>query len=46
MAVKLNPRRASRYYYLRFIRLQDSPSSLALGLALGASIAVTPNPRH
>ncbi|MCI5123527.1 MAG: DUF2062 domain-containing protein [Candidatus Electrothrix sp. AR5] len=47
IAVKLNPRRASRYYYLRFIRLQGSPSSLAIGSALGASIAVTPTlPLH
>ncbi|MCI5122050.1 MAG: DUF2062 domain-containing protein [Candidatus Electrothrix sp. AUS4] len=47
MAVKLNPRRVGRYYYLRFIRLQGSPSSLALGSALGASIAVTPTlPLH
>lgn len=45
--MKLNPRRASRYYYLRFLRLQGSPSSLALGSALGASIAVTPTlPLH
>ena len=45
--MKLNPRRASRYYYLRFIRLQGSPSSLAIGSALGASIAVTPTlPLH
>jgi uncharacterized protein (DUF2062 family) len=45
--VKLNPRRASRYYYLRFIRLQGSPYSLAMGSALGASIAVTPTlPLH
>ncbi len=45
--MKLNPRRASRYYYLRFLRLQGSPSSLAIGSALGASIAVTPTlPLH
>ena len=45
--MKLNPRRASRYYYLRFIRLQGSPSSLAMGSALGASIAITPTlPLH
>ncbi|WP_339135989.1 MAG: DUF2062 domain-containing protein [Candidatus Electrothrix sp. GW3-4] len=45
--MKLNPRRASRYYYLRFLRLQDVPSSLALGSALGASIAITPTlPLH
>ncbi len=45
--MKLNPRRAGRYYYLRFLRLQGSPSSLALGSALGASIAVTPTlPLH
>ncbi|MCW5202984.1 DUF2062 domain-containing protein [Desulfobulbus sp. US2] len=45
--MKLNIRRTSRYYYLRFIRLQDSPSSLAIGSALGAAIAVTPTlPLH
>lgn len=45
--MKLNPQRAGRYYYLRFIRLQDSPVSLALGSALGASIAATPTlPLH
>ncbi|MCI5208609.1 MAG: DUF2062 domain-containing protein [Candidatus Electrothrix sp. ATG2] len=45
--MKLHPWRASRYYYLRFIRLQGSPSSLAIGAALGASIAVTPTlPLH
>lgn len=43
----LNPRRISRYYYLRFIRLQGSPYSLAMGSALGASIAITPTlPLH
>ena len=45
--MKLNIRRTGRYYYLRFIRLQDSPSSLAIGSALGAAIAVTPTlPLH
>lgn len=47
VTVKLHPRRASRYYYLRFLRLQDSPASLAAGSALGASIAITPTlPLH
>ncbi|MBW2328784.1 MAG: DUF2062 domain-containing protein, partial [Deltaproteobacteria bacterium] len=40
-------RRLVRYYYLRFIRLQGSPHSLAMGAAVGAAIAVTPTlPLH
>lgn len=46
-AVKWDPRRAIRYYYLRCIRLQGSPYSLAMGSAVGAAIAVTPTmPLH
>ncbi len=45
--MKLDLRRTVRYYYLRFIRLQGSPRSLALGTAIGAAIAVTPTmPLH
>lgn len=43
----MNPRRAGRYYYLRLLRLQGTPYSLAMGTALGAAIAVTPTlPLH
>jgi hypothetical protein len=42
-----NPRRASRYWYLRLVRLQGSPHSLAVGTAVGAFIAATPTlPLH
>ena len=45
--MKWDPRRAVRYYYLRCIRLQGSPYSLAMGAAVGAAIAVTPTlPLH
>ena len=45
--MKWDPRRAVRYYYLRCIRLQGSPHSLAMGAAVGAAIAVTPTlPLH
>jgi uncharacterized protein (DUF2062 family) len=45
--VKWSPRRTARYYYLRFIRLQGTPHSLALGSAIGAAIAITPTlPLH
>jgi uncharacterized protein (DUF2062 family) len=40
--VQINPRRAARYYYLRLMRLQGTPYSLAMGAAIGAAIAVTP----
>lgn len=40
-------RRTLRYYYLRFIRLQGDPGSLARGVALGLFIGVTPTlPLH
>ncbi len=40
-------RRTIRYHYLRFRRLQGSPSSLATGAAIGAAVAVTPTlPLH
>jgi uncharacterized protein (DUF2062 family) len=40
--MKLEPRRAARYYYLRFIRLEGHPSVLARGVAIGTFIGVTP----
>ena len=45
--MKWDLRRTIRYYYLRFIRLQGTPYSLAMGAAVGAAIAVTPTmPLH
>lgn len=45
--MKLDLRRTIRYYYLRFIRLRGTPSSLAMGTAVGAAIAITPTlPLH
>ena len=45
--MKWDLKRFIRYYYLRFIRLQGSPRSLALGTAIGAAIALTPTvPLH
>lgn len=35
-------RRACRYFYYRFIRLQASPENLARGVALGLFISTTP----
>ena len=47
LVVKWDLHRIARYYYLRFIRLQGTPYSLAMGTALGAAIAVTPTlPTH
>jgi len=40
--MKLEPRRAARYYYLRFIRLRGKPSELARGVAVGTFIGITP----
>jgi len=40
--MKLEPRRAARYYYLRFIRLKGHPSVLARGVAVGTFIGITP----
>ena len=43
----VNIKRSSRYYYLRLRRLQGSPRSLALAVALGAAIGATPTlPLH
>ncbi len=45
--MKWDLRRTARYYFLRLKRLQGSPNSLAMGLAIGASIAITPTlPLH
>jgi len=38
----MNPKRALRYYYLKFIRLKGNPRSLARGSAIGAFMAVMP----
>ncbi len=40
--MKLEPRRAARYYYLKFIRLKGHPSVLARGVAVGTFIGITP----
>jgi uncharacterized protein (DUF2062 family) len=40
--MNLEPRRAARYYYLRFIRLKGHPSVLARGVAVGTFIGITP----
>ena len=40
--MKLEQRRAARYYYLRFIRLRGRPSELARGVAVGTFIGITP----
>jgi len=40
--MKLEPRRAARYYYLRFIRLRGHPSVLARGVAVGTFVGITP----
>ena len=34
--------RLSRYYYLRYIRLQGDPRKLALGTAIGVFVGMTP----
>ncbi len=39
---KMPPRRAIRYYWLKFKRLQDSPQKLAWGMALGVFVGMTP----
>jgi uncharacterized protein (DUF2062 family) len=40
--MKLKPRRAARYYYLRFVRLKGHPRVLARGVAIGTFIGITP----
>ena len=45
--MKLEPRRATRYYYLRFIRLSGNPYVLARGVAVGTFVGITPTiPLH
>lgn len=40
-------RRAFRYYYLRFLRLQGNPGEIARGVAIGTFIGITPTiPLH
>ncbi len=38
----MNPNRAAKYYYLKFLRLQGDPHSLALGVAVGLFVGTTP----
>lgn len=43
----MKAKRAARYYYLRFLRLQGDPHSLAMGVAIGLFIGITPTiPLH
>ena len=43
----MNPNRAAKYYYLKFLRLQGDPHSLALGVAIGLFVGITPTiPLH
>ncbi len=43
----IDPRRITKYFYLRFIRLQGDPEFLARGTALGVFIGITPTiPLH
>ncbi len=43
----MKPNRAARYYYLKFLRLQGDPHSLALGVAIGLFVGITPTiPLH
>ena len=45
--MKLEPGRAARYFYLRFIRLKGDPGILARGVAVGTFIGITPTiPLH
>lgn len=38
----MNPKRISRYYFLKFLRLKGDPQSLALGTAIGTFFGITP----
>jgi uncharacterized protein (DUF2062 family) len=40
--MKFEPHRATRYYYLRFLRLSGDPSVLARGVAIGTFVSITP----
>ena len=45
--MKFQPLRATKYHYLRFIRLRGKPSVLARGVAVGTFIGITPTiPLH
>ena len=40
--MKFQPRRAAKYYYLRFLRLRGKPGELARGVAIGIFVGITP----
>lgn len=43
----MKPSRAAKYYYLKFLRLQGDPHSLAMGVAIGLFVGTTPTlPLH
>ena len=43
----MKPHRTAKYYYLKFLRLQGDPHSLALGVAIGLFVGITPTiPLH
>ncbi|MDG4476550.1 DUF2062 domain-containing protein [Thiovibrio frasassiensis] len=43
----MKPSRAAKYYYLKFLRLQGDPHSLALGVSIGLFVGTTPTlPLH
>jgi uncharacterized protein len=43
----MKPNRTAKYYYLKFLRLQGDPHSLALGAAIGLFVGITPTiPLH
>ena len=43
----MKPQRTAKYYYLKILRLQGDPHSLALGVAIGLFVGVTPTiPLH
>jgi uncharacterized protein len=43
----MKPHRAAKYYYLKSLRLQGDPHSLAVGVAIGLFVGITPTiPLH
>lgn len=40
--MKIEPIRAIKYFYLKFIRLKGDPATLARGVAVGTFIGITP----
>lgn len=45
--MKMELRRLARYHYLRFLRLQGDPHPLAMGVAIGIFIGISPTlPLH